>query len=998
VKKMSKVTRRRRRIGGLAYTEEDDDDERDKSDATADDESEDVTDTDKRRGRRVKKVLSKKSEGESGAEDEDNICHQPKGRDFDLNIIRSELKGIEKAVKSTADPVKRETAADDKDKSAAAAGGGSEEKPEIAKVVSEMVEECVVQQADVKEKSVTVSEEKTEQPTAPPPPAAVAATTTPAAVTVTPSAASPAAVQVKTEEESDDVYEFKEPEPFEFEVRTKLVSPEDRNKSNRRTLPRIFDDYLDRSPEKLISPKKSAPTPRIPTTPPDKKEESRFRKTIGKKVKEIVSGEKKDTPPVVVDKVVAEIKESPVVNLVKLKSPEKEIPVLRVETLPPVVTLNKPVVDNAIEDMKKNILKLTPVVDKTSEVDLQDSLPDDSSEPPCLLPMTTSISLFPSFTDKTDKPISSPILVKVMDEPVEHQMVTVVSEKVDKPNIKKEEEEDPISAAIQRVIAQTSVTDDDSDNMDIFSNKKPIVPLVQTSLPLTENKSNSLVFRPVTEMHLKPTPDVLDDYCDPVKPVKKLVTPKKTATITPVNFLSTYSTSSTTSSSAVRKVCSKRKVNSKRLVLSKDDYSSDSDSSGEERLVIANDEESTSNQTSDDNVSLQCLASAVCETSSSEEQKKNLLVDRVKSPLPSVSVAEEVIVVPPAGHGEESKRQVEGEEEGESSLRSLLCEETIPGSPGPATDVARDVPSSGDHGSSTSTSQQQQQQQAPAPSQAGCRPVDNLPPFHRPPVNVVRRDRDGNDAAVVMDNTPPTTPESNLSSISGSPREERVGSSSLDNESSKSHRDSSEVDLDNEDHRSSRPGVTRYVKKSDKEHESPMKRKRSSRKRSESECNKRMRHSVGRAVKMKESGGGGGGGGSDSDDTSESSQVGSHSLNSDPLLTSQSPRPSKYHFYGELDPELDASQRIVVLQQKLQDLRKTYMDVKSQLAVIDRRRKKLRRREREEKAAAAAALAAATAAAAKSSATTGTTTTSNTITTTTTTATANTPTSTETCP
>ncbi|KZC11281.1 AT-rich interactive domain-containing protein 4B, partial [Dufourea novaeangliae] len=48
-------------------------------------------------------------------------------------------------------------------------------------------------------------------------------------------------------------------------------------------------------------------------------------------------------------------------------------------------------------------------------------------------------------------------------------------------------------------------------------------------------------------------------------------------------------------------------------------------------------------------------------------------------------------------------------------------------------------------------------------------------------------------------------------------------------------------------------------------------------------------------------------------------------------------------------PELDGSQRIAVLQQKLADLRKTYNAVKVELAAIERRRKKLRRREREGK-------------------------------------------------
>lgn len=51
-----------------------------------------------------------------------------------------------------------------------------------------------------------------------------------------------------------------------------------------------------------------------------------------------------------------------------------------------------------------------------------------------------------------------------------------------------------------------------------------------------------------------------------------------------------------------------------------------------------------------------------------------------------------------------------------------------------------------------------------------------------------------------------------------------------------------------------------------------------------------------------------------------------------------------------VDPALDSGQRIAVLQQKLSELRKTYADVKAELATIERRRKKIRRREREGKA------------------------------------------------
>jgi hypothetical protein len=49
-------------------------------------------------------------------------------------------------------------------------------------------------------------------------------------------------------------------------------------------------------------------------------------------------------------------------------------------------------------------------------------------------------------------------------------------------------------------------------------------------------------------------------------------------------------------------------------------------------------------------------------------------------------------------------------------------------------------------------------------------------------------------------------------------------------------------------------------------------------------------------------GGGGGGGGSDSDDTSENSTAGGCTplTSSETVLSSRSPRPSKYNFYVEL--------------------------------------------------------------------------------------------------
>jgi hypothetical protein len=107
-------------------------------------------------------------------------------------------------------------------------------------------------------------------------------------------------------------------------------------------------------------------------------------------------------------------------------------------------------------------------------------------------------------------------------------------------------------------------------------------------------------------------------------------------------------------------------------------------------------------------------------------------------------------------------------DEEESSLNSLLCEETIPGSPVPGEDQVvvpkkvsvetpkvREMPfasmvaggSSGEGGA-----------EGPSTSKAYAAAVEEKPEPRK----------DENDAAPVMENTPPTTPDSN-SSISGSP-------------------------------------------------------------------------------------------------------------------------------------------------------------------------------------------------------------------------------------
>ena len=61
---------------------------------------------------------------------------------------------------------------------------------------------------------------------------------------------------------------------------------------------------------------------------------------------------------------------------------------------------------------------------------------------------------------------------------------------------------------------------------------------------------------------------------------------------------------------------------------------------------------------------------------------------------------------------------------------------------------------------------------------------------------------------------------------------------------------------------------------------------------------------------------------------------------------------SKYNFVTPIDESLEPDKRIQILQDRLCDLRKTYLNIKSEMALLDRRRKKAKRKER---AAAAAA-------------------------------------------
>lgn len=89
---------------------------------------------------------------------------------------------------------------------------------------------------------------------------------------------------------------------------------------------------------------------------------------------------------------------------------------------------------------------------------------------------------------------------------------------------------------------------------------------------------------------------------------------------------------------------------------------------------------------------------------------------------------------------------------------------------------------------------------------------------------------------------------------------------------------------------------------------------------------------------------------SDSDDTSEHSLPASTNLSTttNDSRYSRSPRPRKYNFFFDFEGTgYDRTQRIAILTQKIQEIRKCYQEEKLALAAIEKRRKKIKRRQKE---------------------------------------------------
>ncbi|KAF5303613.1 hypothetical protein FQA39_LY09860 [Lamprigera yunnana] len=941
---------------------------------------EDVVIDKPKRTRKFKRMENKLKDS-----DED-IASPPKGRDFDLNQIRSELKGLVKPVKITTDSGDKEAISSDDSTNATEVTIKQSETHEVEKEKENLLQKC---------------------------------------------------------SSSDDIYEFKEPEPFEFESRTKLID----DKSKKRLVPRIFDE-IDKSPIKRrtnspikvkdevdVDKKRTRRTSikkselldddeddddnisidsdvskLVIEDPFDKLVESPSFHSGKEKVSNITLDEKHKVvknlnldEPLSLFHGLSETREDDSGDQLDISDTEEspnEPLFTHKEQLFTESTFSKASSDHSgLDPIFRGFL---PKMDDRKQKDSDDddairasiqsvinqasSTDDDSND---------ALLINPPFTPFQDheievKPPLKPLTSCELEDSFKLLNTTVV--KIETKELKPIVVEPTpsiklISPALQEsdctlleaICTPTEIITklEEVKEINVKTCTKIADSLLQKFNMIQNEADENIVEISITEEQVKPEIIKSDLIIEPVPliegikietpeiKIKSEVKPKietkqqksvdkkapeiKCKVMEPkVKLLETKRMTLSSKGEGMTEFKKRaRKIVSREFIEESDTDSTDS----EQRLVIArSDEESQTNSSIDVKVDIKessNLSSADIyevpieyafkfDTATKEESKLESKVDDLKR-----------------------------EDEPDSHLHSLLlCEETIPGSPAPASEgvVSTEIkskpksilempfasaPGSSNNKSENSTrdtkSMNKERVQAP-------------PLVHQ----IENRDKDNTrESSTVLDNTPPTTPESTLSNLSprGDPGD--LSTNTGDNESCKSGDGEGDYSVQKRisnkilpyseegsmDTLLNNPELSNSNKKiQDSISASPCRKRRRSCKGSDDVPLKRGRKPANRSRHN-----------SDSDDTSEHSIPGNLSLPSGMSIDtrlSRSPKPSKYNFYVDLDPSLDSAQRIAILQQKLQEIRKTYADVKAELAAVERRRKKLRRREREAKLAA----------------------------------------------
>lgn len=799
-----------------------------KSDKRKEKEDEDTEkeDESEKHVKRTKKM--KKSPEKQAAEESEDETNPPKGRDFDLNQIRSELKGFTKAIKVPS--------------------------------IEESLDKEIVSSSD--------------DSTNPPPPEQALST------------------EGETEEEkpkekpleksssSEDIYEFKEPEPFEFESRPKMV---DEKNAKKRLVPRIFDD-LDKSPKKktIKSPqskleKQESPSPerksfrKIPPRKPELQDVSDEEDTI---VPIIMTHQKEEDP---FDKLV----ESPSFNLIKTSDKSVDKSKITKNVLDEPLSLFRELpetVDDYSRDMElsdcesqtqiftrseelfsdtfsksspdRNTLDLEFSSSKMDECKLKDSddddmiraqiqrviaqsssTDDDSGDALLITPPTNSYQA--KKRDIDPGPLASILGIGTSTQIIE---VPKVEEEVKEPPTsvppteveeKQELAPPPVEKSVFSIVKQTispALQETDSALLESIVSQPPVslnVKLEETAKELSNVKTgtkiadsilqkfNSIKNKIESKSPPQETTSEADDISsniksefkfelqkdEPKSSISETVKPKipevkpkypdiKTKImenpLTPLDIKTKPETSKmdiTAVVSLTPKLDSVLDSKKRRKVVSRPYIEeSDSDSSDSEQLIIArSDEDSQTNsmdtklpteykESDNSNPFTQMLTTT--DDSQSQEEPRNFQFDikREKTPEPTLQICppkEEEEPEIKSENAEES--EAVKEEEPDSHLHSLLlCEEEIPRSPAPATEPATTA-------EVKPSKSVLEMPFASAPGTSNSKSMLHLEhkKVHPLPLELPIDRENRADASAVLDNTPPTTPESTISTPSG---------------------------------------------------------------------------------------------------------------------------------------------------------------------------------------------------------------------------------------
>ncbi|XP_056643413.1 AT-rich interactive domain-containing protein 4B isoform X1 [Diorhabda sublineata] len=903
-----------------------------------------------RSSRRIKRSPEKSAEE---SEDENN----PKGRDFDLNQIRSELKGFTKALKLSN--------LDADDEKEVLCSSSDESNPPILDNSTHIDDEI---------------EEKPEKP-------------------------------LEKSSSSEDVYEFKEPEPFEFESRAKLGD------EKKRLVSRLFEEVDKNTTIRNLETEKDMHPPRrketefdseneeedeeetlIPMSPPKEEEEDPFDKLVEspsfnliKTTERVIENKEKvarniaddslslfrDLPPDASDDYSGDMELSDCESQTQIfaTNPEK-LSSLETGSMFGGNSFSKPSPDENLLDLEFSSLGKTdeggasyPSDEDSIREQIQrviaqsSSTDDDSNDGLNLLPTTSG-----SFNTKTTRTPSLSNVTSILGvnvcEPISKKEVEVITREESKDEIKASSISDISENDVSFVEVQhisPALQETDSALLESIVSHPPIslnVKLEETAKELSNVKTGTKIADSIlqkfnsikNETSAKVSPKSENDEKEEVKECSDEVSLNKETIlsedtrhsseekvtlqtveekvdethITTNSGEESIENVSTLTKSQVQDVKKRKKVLSRSFI-----EDSETDSSDSEQLIIARSDEDS--QTA--SVKLRAdtkesdssnMFTQLQTTDDSQSQEADFNFEAKKDDLEVSSSAIEKM-----------ESEAIKEEEPDPNLHSLLlCEEVIPRSPAPLSESSvihetkciksvLEMPFASAPSTSNNKNilldqkKSQQQQQQPVPMD----------------VQEIREEHLEN--STIVDNTPPTTPESTMSNMSPRGDVDGLSPNMGDNESCKSQ----DIESEYPEQRSSVTKVSPYSEE-DTQMMGEMKKNIACKKRRKSLRNSEdtmpLNNKKRKKSRSRQN--------SDSD-SSEHSNTDCNKVSYN--RQNRSPRPSKYNFYVEFDHSLDSTQRIAVLQQKLAELRKTYADVKAELAAVERRRKKIRRRERE---------------------------------------------------